>query len=238
MLQPVVFDVARLNQAKRRDMYTLFAQYYLDTSYRLFEHDLSGKDTAILLYDDDGRMGGFSTLQRYDFQHEGRAFRIIFSGDTIIDRAHWGSQTFAFAWIRYAGQVAAAAPDIPLFWLLIVKGHRTYRYLPAFACHFVPDWRKANDAQLVSLRNALANARFGAAYDAERGVLRFANPQGRLAPEWAAISDRERARPDVRFFLDRNPGYTQGDELVCLCELSASNLRPIARRVFEQGYGA
>jgi hypothetical protein len=52
---------------------------------------------------------------------------------------------------------------------------------------------------------------------------------------WAAVEPEETSRPDVAFFLRSNPGYTQGDELVCLTELSCSNLRPLARRVFEQG---
>jgi hypothetical protein len=40
----------------------------------------------------------------------------------------------------------------------------------------------------------------------------------------------------VRLFLDRNAGYADGDELVCLTELCASNLRSIARREFLRGY--
>jgi len=40
------------------------------------------------------------------------------------------------------------------------------------------------------------------------------------------------------FFLRSNPGYTSGDELVCLTELTSGKLRPLARRVFEQGLRA
>lgn len=35
--------------------------------------------------------------------------------------------------------------------------------------------------------------------------------------------------------MQRNPGYRQGDELVCLCEVAASNLKPLAQRVFLRG---
>ena len=42
----------------------------------------------------------------------------------------------------------------------------------------------------------------------------------------------------MAFFLRSNPGYLRGEELVCLTELASDNLRPLARRVFEQGLRA
>jgi len=121
-----------------------------------------------------------------------------------------------------------------VFWLLIVKGHRTYRFLPAML-DFTPDWRHPADARLTALKDAIATARFGIAYDREAGVVRFATSRGHLAPEWAGVTPREALRPDVRFFLERNPGYARGDEMVCLCELAPGNLRPLMRRLFLQG---
>jgi hypothetical protein len=81
----------------------------------------------------------------------------------------------------------------------------------------------------------LARQRFDAAYDSERGIVSFAQSRGHLRSIWAAVEPEEAARPDVAFFLRSNPGYTEGDELICLTELSCNNLRPLARRVFEQG---
>ena len=37
--------------------------------------------------------------------------------------------------------------------------------------------------------------------------------------------------PHISFFARRNPGYHAGDELVCLCELSETNLTPAGRRM-------
>jgi hypothetical protein len=39
----------------------------------------------------------------------------------------------------------------------------------------------------------------------------------------------------VRFFLDANPGYAAGDELVCLAPLDADNMKLFARQCFERG---
>ena len=235
VLNATVIDVVKLDRDVRRAMYALFERYYLATSPQMFARDLASKDTVILLHDEENRLCGFSTLATCTMNVGGETIRIVFSGDTIVERAHWGSHALAFAWIRHIGKIAAQAPGIPLFWLLIVKGHRTYRYLPAWMLDFTPDWRHPADTWLTALKDATATARFGTAYDREAGVLRFAASQGHLAPEWAGVTPREALRPDVRFFLERNPGYARGDELVCLGELAASNLRPLMRRLFLQG---
>jgi hypothetical protein len=235
MLNATVVDVVKLDGAIRRVMYALFERYYRATSPQLFLRDLASKDTVILLQDKGGRLCGFSTLASSSIKVGGETVRIVFSGDTVIERAYWGSHALAFAWIRHIGKIAAQALSEPLFWLLISKGHRTYRYLPAWMLHFTPDWRCPPDTSLTELKDAIATARFGTAYDRNAGVLRFAKSQGHLAPEWAEVAPREALRPDVRYFLERNPGYTRGDELVCLGELAASNLRPLMRRLFLQG---
>ncbi len=84
----------------------------------------------------------------------------------------------------------------------------------------------------------LAQQRFGDAFNARRGVVSFSQSRGHLKPALANIAEDEAARPDVAFFLRRNPGYRQGDELVCMTELSLDNLRPLARRGFAQGLSA
>jgi hypothetical protein len=47
-----------------------------------------------------------------------------------------------------------------------------------------------------------------------------------------------RENPWVRYFLQRNPGHVRGEELVCLTEMEASNLRRGARSAFREGIGA
>ena len=229
-------DVESLSPSERDAMWALYSRFYAGTSHALFAADLAGKRAALLLHDAAGALQGFSTLDWWERGFEGAPVRILFSGDTIIDRAHWGSQALAFNWLRFAGTLKAQAPDVPLYWFLIVKGQRTYRYLSAFARRFIPHWSEAEPPAWRRLLDTLAHERFGDAY--ADGVVRFAGSHGHLAPAWAAVSERERARADVALFLQRNPGYAQGHELACLCELSQANLRPIARRVFGEGEGA
>jgi hypothetical protein len=231
----VVEGLSNLEGGIIDQMYDLYLRYYDATSPQLFQSDLQDKDFVVLLYDDAGAIVGFSSLAILSAEADGRRFRAIYSGDTIIDRAHWGTQALAFTWIRFAGTVKAQAPDVPLYWFLIVKGHRTYRYLSAFSVDFYPHWERPTPPWATSVMAGLARSRFDDAYDAERGVLSFPQSRGHLRPAWAAVEPDEASRPDVAFFLRSNPGYTRGDELVCLTELSSDNLRPLARRVFDQG---
>jgi len=84
------------------------------------------------------------------------------------------------------------------------------------------------------LMNMLAEQKFGDCYDAASGVVCFPNSRGQLRGDWAGVPEAALRKPEVRFFLERNPGYAQGNELVCLAELSVENLRSVGRRRFEE----
>ncbi len=213
-------------------MWNLYRRFYAGTDRGLFDRDLAQKDSLLLLNDSAGRIQGFSTIAIGTTDFEQRPIRYVFSGDTIIERAWWGTQALAFSWLRYAGEIKRERPDMPLFWFLIVKGHRTFRYLPAFAREFYPHWQRVTPARIGALMNKLARERFGDAFDDVDGVIRYPASHGHLAEPFAEANEREAGREDVSFFLRRNSGYRNGDELVCLCELAEENLRPLARRLF------
>lgn len=223
-----------IDEATRTEMFALLERHYKDVSRALFEADLADKDVAILLH--SGSMViGFTTAAYSTFAFGSRDIGIVFSGDTIVVPAFWGEQELARAWLKEIGQAATRIEVRALYWLLIVKGHRTYRYLPAFALDYVPSATASDNPELVALRNAVAAERFGNAFDPATGIIRFSEPRGRLHPEIADPLPRERANPHVRFFLEANPGFRNGDELACLCALSPDNMRPRARRWFSDG---
>ena len=162
---------------------------------------------------------------------DGKPVRVLFSGDTVVDEASWGQQSLAFGFIRHAAQTQAQSPD-PLYWLLISKGHRTYRYLSAFSIDYAPSPAQETPPEQQRLMDFLAHDRFGAAYDASRGVVRFDESHGHLRADLAAVPAIHAHLPEVAFFLERNPGYRRGEELVCLCPITADTLLPLARRAF------
>jgi hypothetical protein len=230
-----VAPVADLARGDRWRMYAIYQAHYDATSWERFETDLGDKTFAVLVRNHVGAIQGFTTLTIIGTALGGHRIRAIFSGDTIIDQQYWGSQQLAFTWIRLAGRIKAAEPETPLYWFLIVKGHRTYRYLSAFSERFYPHWANETPPCINAVMDHLALARFGEFYRPDLGIIRFPESRGHLKPDLAAIAPADARRPDVAFFLARNPGYIAGDELLCLTELSAENLQPHARRHFLDG---
>ena len=224
---------ATLTIRERNEMARLYMAYYNGIKRGLFFNDLASKEEVLWLEDGD-QLAGFTSYVIYERHWRGRRIRIVFSGDTIVVPAQWGQQALAFRWIERMGRLKANQPTVPLYWFLICKGHRTYRYLSAFAQHYYP--HPSNPLpDLKMLANFLAEDRFGPDYNRATGVVAFSPSRGHLCAAIADPRSREKARPDVDHFLLSNPGFREGHELVCLCELSSANLKPLGRRLFEKG---
>ncbi|MFI5342620.1 MAG: hypothetical protein ACHQUC_00185 [Chlamydiales bacterium] len=215
-------------------MFALYSKYYGGASLAIFCEDIKKKDHVILLNDHAERIQGFSTVQMVVAEFEEKPIRVLFSGDTIVEHCYWGRNDLAQEWLKLAGQVKYQAPEIPLYWLLIVKGHRTYRYLSLFSRTYYPTHQIETPPEQKRLMDYLSTLMFADAYDNHKGILHFPNSRGHLHGEWADIPSKDLRHPEVQFFLERNPGYRQGDELVCLCELIEENLKPFSQRIFSQ----
>lgn len=219
-------------------MYRLYAQHYDAIDHERFNNDLNSKTHAVLMRDQTHTLQGFTSLARYWHQHGGKQCQIVYSGDTIIHKDFWGEQTLPETWIKLTGQFKREHPTLPLYWFLIVKGHRTYRYLSVFSKKYYPRHDEPTPENLQQLINELANKRFTRYYNPETGLIQFPESRGHLKSSISTVPDNALKRAEVQFFLKRNPGYADGDELVCITELSVDNLSRRARNYFERGLAA
>lgn len=217
------------------DMFALYRRYYDGTSEQLFRGDLAHKQRVIVLRDRHHRLQGFSTVAVTAHLLDAKPVRSIFTGDTVVDQRYWGQQVLIGAFLRLSGSVKADAPEVPLYWFFVVMSQRTYRYLRALFKVFFPAHDRDTPPRVKALMDLFAGERYGDAYDAERGMISFATSQGHMNPALAGIPEKVRHRPDVLYFLARNPGYLKGDELVCLAEFATDNMRPLANRLFREG---
>jgi len=224
--------IDEMGDALRSEMARLYLDSYDGSNESLFLSDLAKKDEALLVYD-GARLIGFTTLWVFERQWRGAPIRVVYSGDTVVDRAHWGQQALAFDWISRMGEYKRQRPDVPFYWLLLVKGARTFRYLPLFGKSFHPHWGEQR-GDLKALADALALELFPGDYNPRTGVVEFSRSRGHLKAEIASPSRDELQREEVRFFLERNPGYARGHELVCLCEVETRNMKPLTLKLFEK----
>jgi hypothetical protein len=216
------------------EMYRLFDRHFQGVARARFLADLEEKNWVLLLTDEAERLMGFSTLLFYTTTWEDRPVSVVYSGDTIVDPAAWNSSVLSRSWIESVQRLHAEHGQGPLLWLLITSGFRTYRLLTLFWREFHPRYDRPTPEVRRRLVDALAHQRFGDRYDAQAGVVRFAEPQ-RLREHLTGIPENRRDDPHVSFFARANPGYERGDELVCLAELSPENLTPAGRRMVAAG---
>jgi len=229
-------SVANLTVDIRQKMLTLYINHYEGCSEAQILADLSDKREALVLYF-DSEIVGFTTIQVYEHEWLNQPVRIVYSGDTIVDRAHWGQQLLANHWISHISQIKLERPELPLYWFVIVKGHRTFKFLPAFGKSFYPHW-SIDRSDLKPLADQLARDKFGHWYNCNTGVVEYDRSRGHLKKEIAFPSKEDLDKESVRFFLARNPGYLKGHELACICELEESNMKAFTKRIYRKAYSA
>ncbi len=223
-----------LTESEREAMYGLLAGYFEGVTRERFAADLAEKSWALLLEDEEG-LRGFSTLLLYESSLPGEAVcTVVYSGDTIVDPAAWGSAALPRCWIAAVRRLREEHPKGRLWWLLLTSGFRTYRFLPVFWKDFWPRWDTPAPPEAQARLDLLAGERLGDLYLKEEGIVRFPQPQ-RLRGELATIPEGRLADPHVAFFLEKNPGWAEGDELACLTEIAEENLTAAGRRMWRAG---
>lgn len=233
-----IVRIADLTASRRAEMLSLMEACFEGVSAGTFNREMSEKDWAILLYERaGGALCGFSTLALMRTAVDGIPVRAFFSGDTIISPVHWGSLALEKVWLRFVFSRAKAEPGAKWYWFLICKGYRTYRYLPVYFKQHHPAPGMVFPLFEQRVRDALADIRFGSAFDAASGVIRCPGDY-RLRASLDDAPQKAEHDPRVAFFCERNPNWREGSELACLTELSADNLRRPALRFLGRDGGS
>lgn len=218
-----------LSPTQKNEMFQLLAQHFNGVTPEQFARDLAEKNLALLLERQE-TIVGFSTLLAYATTMEKESVNVIYSGDTIVTPAAWGTTALPRAWVAGVEALRATLPAGRCFWLLLTSGFRTYRFLPVFWREFFPRFDAPTPPDQQLLLDQLARERFGARFDSGAGIVRFTHPQ-RLRTGLKEVSPCRENDPHVTFFMSRNPGHANGDELVCLAELCPENLTRAGRRM-------
>jgi hypothetical protein len=221
---------SELSGADIEDMWRLFQEHYDQAEGEIFQRDLDGKNWVILLRDEAAEIQGFSTLALYETFAAGQPLSVVFSGDTIIRPAFWGTPELPRAWIKTVLSASVGMVQ-PLYWLLISAGYKTYRFLPIFFKEFFPCCHCPTPPGIQAILDQLAQERFGADYSAATGITRFRVGATPLRAGIAEVTQERLKDRHVAFFVARNPGHAQGDELVCLTHVHPDNYSAIGRRL-------
>ena len=224
--------IANVPEREYLQMLALHRQYYCNVKDDKFLRDFHEKNWCIVVFDDHEQVQGYSTLQLIPTEWCRRQYQILFSGNTLMSQAYWNLNYIAIGFCHILVHLLHKFPQADLLWLLISKGYRTYRFLPVCFRVFHPSCEGAAPEYMKPLLDHVCRAKFGALYDTDRGIVLPSGDDDFLNPQMAETPPARLKDPHVAFFLERNPGYAQGEELACLTELMESNLNtPLLHRL-------
>ena len=224
--------IDEVSDLDREQMFALMQRYYENVRREDFELDLAGKDWVITARcPRTSRVLGFSTQSFVVLENGDDDLGVLFSGDTIVDSRYWARNPVSTLWGRLALSLIDQNPERALYWFLISKGYKTYRFLPVFFREFYPRANVSTPMWATQMIETMAAQRFGRRYCRERGIVRSDLNSCRLRTEVATVTESRLKDESVSFFQAANPGHAEGDELCCLAPLTRENFKRSAFRV-------
>lgn len=210
-------------------MFEVMKNHYENINYEKFIRDLSKKRWVILL-EENGRVAGFSTAALIEIETEGKKIKGVFSGDTIIDQQYKWEMEFQKRWVKFVTGLMEEHKE-GLYWFLLSKGEKTYRFLPLYFKKFYPNCETDTPAEIKEIMDWYAMYIYGENYDSNRGVVINRGENDYLNSKMAEVNGEKMKNKHIRFFLEANSGYLKGDELVCIAELSFDNFKDSVKRM-------
>jgi hypothetical protein len=174
---------------------------------------------------------GFSTALFCTHRYRGRKVGIYFSGDTIIHPNYWGQGALHRTVFLQLVRWRLRHPWTPLYWYLICSGYRTYLTLIRNFPHHWPHHERATPAWAAGLIDSISRARYPHAWKQELGVISFGGVQPIVRPSVAPFTPAILKLPEVKFFVQANPGYAVGDELAMIAKVDLTAARQVLGRV-------
>ncbi len=216
------------------DFYKLMEMHYENIKFEKFLADLNEKDEVFVIYE-DSLVRGFSTIKKIKLEIDSDVIIGIFSGDTIIEKGYSWSMEFQKEWIKYClkEREKNKQNNIKTYWFLISKGIKTYMYLPLYFNKFYPNKNENATEIEIKIIDKYATLLYEERYVKEKGIIKNNGNNDHLKEDIIVLSEKKKENEDIKYFVNKNPGYLYGDELVCLTEISEENLTKFGKRVIK-----
>lgn len=219
--------VARLSSPEWDEVWAL-AQEFMDTTREVFEGSLRSKDACVLIRDRVTRaLLGIGGIAVHEARHEGRAQRLIFVGNTFFRDGLRGQSLIQRLGFETFLRTRLKHPLDDIWLCFDTYSYKSYLMLPRNFVTFWPRRDQPTPSWVQELLESFARVHYGGAWDPERGIVR-GDPRRRLREGVASVDEALLTDPDIRFFVEKNPGYARGDQLPVLVPLNASNWMAVA----------
>lgn len=220
-MKSLILPIKNLTPEQIKVMYSLMMQYYENVSESNFIKDLEKKQKVILLLNQKKEIKGFSTITQEELVVDQKPFLALFSGDTVLDKDHWGNGALEMAFGRYLIQVKLLNLFQPVYWFLISKGYKTYLLMANnFSTHY-PHYKKSTPDEFKKIMYSYYHKQFKNCYNPDENRIYFNTEKTyHLKSKIADIKEEHRLNPKISFFEKVNPQWKSGVELACVAEVT------------------
>jgi hypothetical protein len=212
----------QLSTAQWEELWS-FATLYVDATREAYEKSIRGKNEIVLVRDKQTRkLVGLGAVDLYPMVHRGVPCWVIFLGNTVFSEEHRGKNIVEKTGFLYYLRLRVQHPSQPIYLSYVTFSYKSFRMLSRNFREYWPHMNQATPAAEAELIDHLGAKYYKELWVKEEQLAR-GSPVYNLK-SWVAEIDEERLKdPQVRFFVQKNPGYKNGDSLFCLVPLHYKN---------------
>lgn len=213
----------------RESLYAIFSTYYLGLDAAAFEELFLSKDDVVLglLYGADDRLAGFCSITVSKVDTRRHRYGVLSAG-VYIDTRYRGGHVAAGFGIQEALRHKLRNPRLRMGYLGLAHTPAPYRLFARTLPRIYPS-RPAHSgeppAEIAFVMQEVLRARGWPCVDGDPWVI--ATPMLHREPDWLERKPQMLRDPDVRYFVDRVPGWRH--EGHALAVWNSLGLRDIAR---------
>ena len=228
-----LLPIGVLTARDRAEMLGLYKRYYVRVENERFFADLDRKERIAIVRDADGRISAFTSMTTLDLSEGNDRLVGLFSGDTIVDSPGRQYPHLAALTVSYAEILRQRFQGTKVYYVLLSKGWRTFRAMSTFFREYAPRVRGRAPAHCTEVIDRVGRFHFPGQYMQSLGIIRYAGGGQSIRPGSAEDIQPGRDIADQEDFLALNPGYLQGDEIICVADCAPGNRTRNYERVIE-----
>lgn len=233
MLKGSVRPICDYTEEEMKKMYQLMDTFYDNMKEEVFRKDFFAKDYCLSLYNEKEELIGFTTqkVMEVTIEEDGERKTVhgVFSGDTIIHMDYWGDMELFRVWSHFWFEFAKQYEEF--YWFLICKGYKTYRMLPVFWAEYYPCWNRETPERMKKIIDAYGAALYPKEYNPDTGVVEYQSVKDKLKTGVADIGEKEKRNKEIAYFIEKNPGYLNGNDIACIARIDKQVLKKKVREI-------
>lgn len=219
---------------RERDAIWAFAERFTDATREGFEQSFTNKRDAVLIK--DARTSELVGLGGVAVEElplgDGRCV-VIFPGDTLFDPKVRGKSLVQSLGLLYYLECRLKHPTLPVYMVYGTFSYKSYLMLPRNFRTFWPRPDEPTPAREQALLLDVARRFYADVRERPGGAL-VGRTTKRLREGVASIDQATLAEPAIRYFHEQNPGYVDGEVLLCLIPLHAANWLSVGRHLLRR----